>query len=1044
MQFEFNSNNIIQQIKTTPISLYPYEINSKFEETLKKKIKDKYEGTISTSGYILPGSISIIEIGPGVKKGNYFSGQLYYSIKYSAKYYYPYKGNNIICQVVTNNKFGVLAQAIIFPAEVVIPRQLQIDNRFSSSNDANFMNNIKIDDLIVVKIIDFDINSENIKIVGIITQNFKYIDSDNTILKNDYRTIKIANQLFDDKFTIKISNEIMKTNYNQNINSIFESIRMIHNMYQQDICKLITEINSLINSKSVDQLKYQVIGSVRKFDDDQIESLATNLTNQYDILKTNMSIVISQIDDQIKIDSDDVNNTDIDQNSLIYKFFSSIKNQLNQIIETIKPVIKSSLSENKSDNILKSFDTNSNINIVLNRIISEIDNIGINFYTNYFRNELESIKNSISLVSNVEKTILNRYSHDNKSPFWEGYKHSDGSSYYKIQGLKNIINPFEMVEEIHNEDIQKKISTGTCVNLLKVNSRAYYKFYEINSTFKLVDDFNDSNITSFHVAEGPGGFIHAIRDIRSKLPESSTVNDNYYGITRKHRIRNGILLKHKSIAYMKMKKTFKVSESNELYYFDSYDQNEKEYFLSKDESILDWNSDYSRSLSNKYQQIKMIYGIDNEIDNGDVTNTDAIFNLAEHNKFICNNCDIVTADGGFEDESNTKEVAHSKLFFHEILYALLFQKSEGHFVLKIYDIYHRLTYELIGILRIHYREVYIHKPATSRQANNEKYVICKYFTGISTDKLAIFRKLGQVWNSITSIQNPIKLNLSDTNNPTLDISKVTPSNKNYLKYLRYNSIGYINYSNSYIGYVKNIVKNKDNIISVVIDHQLLEDFLNFQKEVRLLLNVDDSYKYITITDNRLYLDSKYIKKIKPSNHQYIHILTSGENYNIEILPLFYQMLFNKYKYRFIDTYRLFEQKSINISGILNNISYNIQTRDIINNYNNKLIQNQYLTIARGIELKKKIVDFFDSVQRNQNTDPNYLFITYLNLLPTTEQNEVTAELVKIENEKSSETQTKLNNYIQIISNYLTALYNLNKISEVERSTKLLKEKLQLL
>ena len=61
------------------------------------------------------------------------------------------------------------------------------------------------------------------------------------------------------------------------------------------------------------------------------------------------------------------------------------------------------------------------------------------------------------------------------------------------------------------------------------------------------------------------------------------------------------------------------------------------------------------------------------------------------------------------------------------MYALILQKYNGNFVLKIFDIFLKNTCQIIYLLSCFYKKVYITKPNTSRYANSEKYVVCKYF-----------------------------------------------------------------------------------------------------------------------------------------------------------------------------------------------------------------------------------------------------------------------------------------------------------------------------
>ena len=50
------------------------------------------------------------------------------------------------------------------------------------------------------------------------------------------------------------------------------------------------------------------------------------------------------------------------------------------------------------------------------------------------------------------------------------------------------------------------------------------------------------------------------------------------------------------------------------------------------------------------------------------------------------------------------------------------QKKNGHFVLKIFDIFEDCTIDILYLLSSFYEKVIVMKPYTSRYANSEKYV----------------------------------------------------------------------------------------------------------------------------------------------------------------------------------------------------------------------------------------------------------------------------------------------------------------------------------
>ena len=235
--------------------------------------------------------------------------------------------------------------------------------------------------------------------------------------------------------------------------------------------------------------------------------------------------------------------------------------------------------------------------------------------------------------------------------------------------IKKYTNPYEFV---HTTIPGQKVS----VSKYKPISRAFYKIMEIYNTHNLLS--SDKPIKSFHLAEGPGGFVESTAYIRNNQA------DRYYAIT----------------------------------------------LLEKNTNVPDWNK--AEGIINKYKNINIEYGVNKK---GDLYNHKNLVNLKEKYK---NSMDIITADGGFDfsNDYNNQEKAAFRLIFTQVAYAITMQKHNGHFILKIFDIFEKSTTELIYLLSCMYETVYISKPHTSRYANSEKYVICKNFKFSITDEIS--------------------------------------------------------------------------------------------------------------------------------------------------------------------------------------------------------------------------------------------------------------------------------------------------------------------
>lgn len=233
----------------------------------------------------------------------------------------------------------------------------------------------------------------------------------------------------------------------------------------------------------------------------------------------------------------------------------------------------------------------------------------------------------------------------------------------KWELFKKLTNKYEFV---NTPCIIEKYKINCCVCSYKPISRSFFKMIEILYAF----DFKfPSTMHSFHLAEGPGGFIEALEQYR-KVP-----SDTYTGMT--------LIQDHKDIPR--------------------------------------WNK--IQQYMKHHPTIRLEYGPKRD---GNLYHRHNLDYIIEHHK---NKYDFITADGGFDYSVDfNKQEEHSiNLIFCEILYTLIMQKPQGSFVLKVFDIFHKTTVEMIYLLCYFYEQVYIFKPHTSREANSERYIICKHF-----------------------------------------------------------------------------------------------------------------------------------------------------------------------------------------------------------------------------------------------------------------------------------------------------------------------------
>ena len=276
------------------------------------------------------------------------------------------------------------------------------------------------------------------------------------------------------------------------------------------------------------------------------------------------------------------------------------------------------------------------------------------------------ISKSLAKYLNSMKTQIDNYQNE-----WDQYK--------------KYTNTYEY---IHTPIPYSKLS----VCKLKPLSRSFYKLIEILNIFNI--DFGSDPIKSFHLAEGPGGFVEALITYRENDSIKNT-KDIYYGMT---------------------------------------------LINDNDENVPGWKK--SKYFLNKHPNIKIITGKDKT---GNLLNVDNLWYC--YNNFK-NSIDFITGDGGFDFSINFNEQERLSvnLIFAQIVYAIAMQKKGGKFIIKIFDIFTQITIDLLYILSSLYEKCYIVKPHTSRSANAEKYVVCNNFKLDNTYEL--IKKFSQFFSNL--------------------------------------------------------------------------------------------------------------------------------------------------------------------------------------------------------------------------------------------------------------------------------------------------------
>ena len=268
----------------------------------------------------------------------------------------------------------------------------------------------------------------------------------------------------------------------------------------------------------------------------------------------------------------------------------------------------------------------------------------------------------------------------------------DNKIYKILNKYKNMINNVENIKiwdfckklsneyELLHHCIKNRISNLGIANYDPI-SRSFFKMWELCFDCDIIDS-TKREITYGALAEGPGGFIECF---------------NFY--RRRFCINPIDIIKCITL---------------------------KPY----NNDIPGWKK--SRRIFKECNNYTISYGKD---DTGDIYNVENIKYFAK--LFSEKKADLVTGDGGFDfsDDYSNQEVLAFRLIFCEIVAGLSILKIGGNMVIKLFDLFHYASIDIVYTLSYYFDKLHIVKPFTSRSANSEKYIVCKSFRGISNDEL---------------------------------------------------------------------------------------------------------------------------------------------------------------------------------------------------------------------------------------------------------------------------------------------------------------------
>lgn len=322
--------------------------------------------------------------------------------------------------------------------------------------------------------------------------------------------------------------------------------------------------------------------------------------------------------------------------------------------------------------------------------------------------------------------------------------------------IKKFTNPYEY---IHTNISGNK----TNISKLRPLSRSFYKMIEIIKNNNILSQYADTvgskpdnkmAIHTFHLAEGPGGFIEAISYLRGLeylrfikdrgdvegVADTPTINVSGNSQQPVQILKRNTELHDEIMKDVDQLKTSRrIFETQKVLYdnggnggngvsFNPTTQitygNDRYYgmtLINDDPICPGWKK--TRTFLENHPNIIIETGSDKT---GNLISLDNFIHCATKYR---NKMEIITADGGFDFsvDFNNQENMATQLILCEVFYALAMQKQGGTFILKIFDVFHKATVDILYLLCYYYTNVSIMKPHTSRIANSEKYIVCQGF-----------------------------------------------------------------------------------------------------------------------------------------------------------------------------------------------------------------------------------------------------------------------------------------------------------------------------
>ena len=387
---------------------------------------------------------------------------------------------------------------------------------------------------------------------------------------------------------------------------------------------------------------------------------------------------------------------------------------------------------------------------------------------------------------------------------------------------RNFNNPLEMVSNV-------SYTGGEIPQVGPIVSRSYYVIRELIMDIERrlgIKLLPNKSLNMLFLAEGPGGFMQSVYDIRKEARQSdSTIIDQFYGITKPKTETDKAVLdwKYKSRDGTTLRKMFSPDDHANL----------------------------TLEHANLYSD-KTIQNIRSSVD-----------------IFGGNKADLIIADGGVDvgKDYHWKELMNQKLIMSEIVGAVGRQAIGGSFVVKFYGMFSPTTIQMIKFLGAHYERISILKPQTSKPVNTEKYIICYNFVkGVDDEDFnALVKVLDIMPTTIRRGTNKVGVtNLFDFGTDDIWDRKMREVNNYFMS----KQIDFINTSIQ----MESFVNNKS--------YKALDDIRSEQKSNAIKFCVQYGIPYnntINIQSAEKYISgSAKLTKITPKNRGLVNLF--GDNY----------------------------------------------------------------------------------------------------------------------------------------------------------------------